>query len=75
MKKYCGCSKTGDDTEPPTTLTFTLASTAAVRPPPSWADITMAMTELALPWSEREREITPEVGGHKCVIVPREVSS
>ncbi len=60
VKKYWACSNTGDATEPPTTLTFTLALRGAVRPPPSSADITMEITVLAFPWSEREREITPE---------------
>ena len=59
VKKYCACSNVGDATEPPTTLTFTRALTGAVRPPPSSADITMEITVLALPWSEREREMTP----------------
>lgn len=59
VKKYCACSKMGDATEPPTTLTLTLALTGAVRPPPSSADITMEITVLDLPWSERDKEITP----------------
>lgn len=59
VKKYWAWSNTGDTTEPPTTLTFTLALTGAVRPPPSSADMTIEITVLALPWSEREREITP----------------
>lgn len=62
VKKYWACSNTGDATELPTTLMFTLALTGAVRPPPSSADITIEMTVLALPWSEREREITPVEG-------------
>lgn len=49
VKKYWACSKTGDVTEPPTTLTLTRAFTGAVRPPPSSADISMEITVLALP--------------------------
>ncbi|TNN46956.1 hypothetical protein EYF80_042837 [Liparis tanakae] len=67
VKKYWAWSNTGDATEPPTTLTFTRALTGAVRPPPSSADITMEITVLALPCSEREREITPRGEGFTLI--------
>lgn len=40
---------------------LTLALARATRPPPSWAEIIMGMTELAFPYTERDREITPSL--------------
>jgi hypothetical protein len=40
---------------------LTRALTGATSPPPSCAEIAMVMTELALPWSDRDREITPAI--------------
>lgn len=58
-KKYWACSNTGGATSPATMLMLTLALIGAVRPPPSWAETTIVMTEFAFPCRARDSEITP----------------
>lgn len=58
-KKYWACSNTGGATSPATMLMLTLALIGAVRPPPSWAETTIVMTEFAFPCKARDSEITP----------------